>query len=191
MRRRRTPRRHRPALGPSAAQPFPAPRRPTPTPAPLGPRRGAAAQTLGRWQRARSSVTFSRVRLHVSEVCAPSVCAAAPLPCGSTASWMCTNGSSVSSCSAKKAFWPGTGSCRACCDVTSCGVAPPSGGGGGGTSAPRPANPWDAVPNATHCTLNGPPLMTPDGRATPYGGQDVTLHGCTPWVSDSCCGVPN
>ena len=30
--------------------------------------------------------------------------------------------------------------------------------------------------------------MTPDGRATPYGGQDVTLHGCTPWVSDSCCG---
>ena len=30
--------------------------------------------------------------------------------------------------------------------------------------------------------------MTPDGRATPYGSQDVTLHGCTPWVSNSCCG---
>ena len=76
MRRRITPRRHRHALGPSAAQPFPAPQPPF-TPAPLGPRRGAAARTLGRWQRARSSVTFSRVSLHVAR-CAPRRCAPPP-----------------------------------------------------------------------------------------------------------------
>ena len=81
-----------------------------------------------------------------SEVCAPSVCAAAPLPCGSTASWMCTNGSSVSSCSAKKAFWPGTGSCRACCDVTSCGVAPPRGVGVVGRVPHAPPTPGTPPP---------------------------------------------
>jgi hypothetical protein len=107
---------------------------------------------------------------HVCPPCTMAQCDKYPCP-GSTEVCL-TNGGCASG-----HVWP-TPECPECCALSSCPTPPP-----------RPANPWDAVPLPVNCNATGLPDLSPSPAATPYGGVDVSQHGCRAWVtSDSCCG---
>ena len=111
--------------------------------------------------------------------CKDEICKNHSLSCGRRVPYICTAGSSKGGCSNTSTTWNTDEGCDDCCDYTSCLGPPPT---------PRPKNPWDLVPKSNNCTLTKLPVMSPDSKATPYGGIDVSGLGCKASVSESCCG---